>query len=424
MKRWIIRVFFLTGIILVSNGCKMNDTESPTVTITYPDDGASVSGIVTITVNADDNESVTRVEFYIDDSLEYTDTDAPYSYSWNTTGLPTGSTHSIKARAYDEEENMGESQTIYVTISQISLELVGYLAIPNFYARAISVSGSYAYLTGDAGGGDYFRVIDMSNPASPVEVWSGMTNLSSAPMIIKDNYLYVLYYNKGRIFDISNPASPESVGVFNNGDTLLLTGQGDIHGNYLFTGTYTVWSKNYFVVWDITNPVSPYPVGSYSTGSGNEFIDDVKISADGNYAYLAVDGYGLRIIDVSNPSYPYEIGSLNTGDGSEIEIYGSYVFMADNVNDIIHVIDVSSPASPFEVNTFAGGENSSTALSYPYFYQGHAYHLYVYDISNFSSSIPQLIDYTGGMHVSDILISGTYIYVAWGEDGLVILRLQ
>ncbi|HID92676.1 MAG TPA: hypothetical protein EYP60_01145 [bacterium (Candidatus Stahlbacteria)] len=64
-------------------------------------------------------------------------------------------------------------------------------------------------------------------------------------------------------------------------------------------------------------------------------------------------------------------------------------------------------------------------LSYPYFYKGHAYHLYVFDISNFSSSIPPpIIDYTGGMHVSGIVVLGNYIYVAWGEDGLVILKME
>lgn len=368
-RKIIIPVFFLIGVMFMTNGCKIEDTESPTVTITYPDDGASVSGIVNITVNADDNDGVERVEFYIDDSLEYTDTDAPYSYPWNTTGLPVGSSHSIKARAYDKEENMGESQTINVTIVQLSLTLVGQLAIPNFYARHIAVSGSYAYLTGDASGGDYLRVIDISNPASPVEVWSGLPGLAGFnAMLIKDNYLYVLYSFKGRVLDITDPSHPESVGVFDNGDTLLLVGSnGDIYGNYLFTGTYTAWSKYYFVVWDISNPTMPTPVGSYSTGSGYEWIYDVKVSPDGNYAYLAVGGYGLRVMNVSNPSSPYEVASLNTGDGVEIEIYGSYLFLADNVYFKVHVIDISNPASPVEVNTFAPGENFSIALSYPYF---------------------------------------------------------
>ena len=423
-KRAVFSVVSTVIFLLMMYGCK-GDTENPEIYITYPAEGDSVSGIITITVNATDNNEVVKVEFYIDDSLEYTDTGAPYEYSWNTSGLQIGSTHSIMARAYDKEENMGESQIIYVTIVSISLEPVGQIVIPNFYARCLAISGSYAYLTGDASGGNILRVINLSNPASPAEVWSGLPNLTGInPMLIKDNYLYVLYYNKGRIFDITDPSYPESVGVFNTGDTLLLMGQGDIHGNYLYTGTYTVWSKHYFVVWDITNPVFPSPIGSYSTGAGNEFIDDVKISDDGNYAYLAVDGYGLRIIDVSNPDSPYEIGSLNTGDGFEIETYGSYVFMADNVNDIIHVIDVSNPNSPFEVNAFAGGENFSTALSYPYFYQGHSYHLYVYDMTDFASSVPQLIDYTGGLNVNDILVSGPYIYVAWGEDGLVILKIK
>ena len=423
MKTKTMLALLVLATVAMLVGCA--DTESPIVTITYPKDGDAVSGVVSITATADDNMGVEKVEFYIDDTLEYTDTDEPYSYSWNTTGLPIESSHSIKAQAYDKEENIGESQTIYVTIAQISLTLVGQLAIPNFYPECIAIYGSYAYLTGGASGGDCLRAIDISNPASPTEVWAGLPNIGrNFPMLIKDNYLYVLYYNKGRIFDISNPSYPESVGVFNNGDTLMLVGQGDIYDNYLFTGTFTPWSKYYFVVWDITNPTSPSPVGSYSTGPGNEFIYDVKISSDGNYAYLAVGGYGLRIIDVSNPLNPVEVGSLNTGDGAAMALYGSYVFLADNVNNRIHIIDVSNPASPFEVNTL-GGQTHGLYLSYPYFYQGHAYHLYVFDISNFSSSIPPpIVDYTGGMDVSGIVVLGNYIYVAWGEDGIVILRME
>ena len=425
LKKSAILISFVICIMLLS-GCQVYDTESPTVSITYPMDGDSLSGVVTITATAEDNEGILRVEFYIDDSLKHTDTDEPYSYQWNTSLLPDSSSHTIMAKAYDKAENVGESDVISVIVirEEMELELVGQLVIPG--SRYVTVSGSYAYLSGGPSGGDKLRAIDISNPASPRETWSGMTGLQSAPMLIKDSYLYVLHYNKGRIFDISDPAYPESVGVFDNGDTLFLMGEGDIYDNYLFTGTYT-YDKHYFVVWDISNPTSPTPVGSYSTGSGQEFIDDVKVSSDGNYAYLAVDGYGLRVMDVSNPGSPYEVGSFELGDGSEIEIYGSYLFLSANPSGSqgIRIIDISNPASPTLIGSPIplAGDAYAMALSYPYLYRCHAWYLYVNDVSD-PLSASEIAVYDGGDTGLDITLSGGYIYVAWLNQGFVILRLR
>ncbi|MFY9532226.1 MAG: Ig-like domain-containing protein [Candidatus Acidiferrales bacterium] len=72
---------------------------SPTVSITSPASGATVSGTITVTANATDNAGVTKVEFYLDNSLQTTDTSSPYSWSWNTTSVTNGS-HTITTKCY------------------------------------------------------------------------------------------------------------------------------------------------------------------------------------------------------------------------------------------------------------------------------------------------------------------------------------
>ncbi len=74
--------------------------EPPTVSIVTPADGASVSGIVTIEAEADDDVGVKVVEFYIDNIRVYTDDSKPYTYSWDTSLYSYGS-HTIKVKAYD-----------------------------------------------------------------------------------------------------------------------------------------------------------------------------------------------------------------------------------------------------------------------------------------------------------------------------------
>jgi hypothetical protein len=66
------------------------------VTITYPSEGETVNGKVLITTNT---VGVDTVEFYIDGSLWYTDTAAPFEYSWNTRRSGDG-THTITVMGY------------------------------------------------------------------------------------------------------------------------------------------------------------------------------------------------------------------------------------------------------------------------------------------------------------------------------------
>ncbi|MGE5639334.1 MAG: Ig-like domain-containing protein [Clostridia bacterium] len=72
----------------------------PTVSMTSPANGATVSGTVSYAATASDNVGVSKVEFYVDGALAVTDTSTPYSGSVDTTKIANG-THTIKAIAYD-----------------------------------------------------------------------------------------------------------------------------------------------------------------------------------------------------------------------------------------------------------------------------------------------------------------------------------
>jgi Leucine-rich repeat (LRR) protein len=72
--------------ILIYWGCEdAQDTTPPTVSISSHSSGQTVNEIVTITVTTEDNEGISQVEFFIDDSLVLTDIESPYEYEWNTT---------------------------------------------------------------------------------------------------------------------------------------------------------------------------------------------------------------------------------------------------------------------------------------------------------------------------------------------------
>ena len=96
------------------------DTEPPVVAITNPVAG-NVSGTVTITVNASDNNSTADIvlAIYIDDVLKATGTGGTLSTTWNTRpkNLKAGSAHTIKATAIDAAGNMSAA-SVNVTIAK------------------------------------------------------------------------------------------------------------------------------------------------------------------------------------------------------------------------------------------------------------------------------------------------------------------
>ena len=67
-----------------------NDTTAPTVSVTAPRSGSSISGTTTLSASASDNVGVTRVEFYVDGKLVATDTASPYTTSWNPATVALG----------------------------------------------------------------------------------------------------------------------------------------------------------------------------------------------------------------------------------------------------------------------------------------------------------------------------------------------
>jgi hypothetical protein len=94
-----------------------NVDSPPTVTVTSPADGATVSGTVSIMADASDDNLVTQVEFFVDGGSIGTDTDGSdgWSASWDTSGETNGSPHTITAEATDDAAQT-DSDQISVTV--------------------------------------------------------------------------------------------------------------------------------------------------------------------------------------------------------------------------------------------------------------------------------------------------------------------
>ena len=91
------------------------DTIAPTVDITSPANGATVSGTVSIAASATDNVGVTKVACNLDGGTWVDDTTSPYTWTWDTTSVADGSTHTINCRAYDLAGNYADD-SVTVTV--------------------------------------------------------------------------------------------------------------------------------------------------------------------------------------------------------------------------------------------------------------------------------------------------------------------
>ncbi len=93
------------------------DTTLPTVGLTAPAAGATVSGTVTVSATASDNVGVVGVQFLLDGApLLAEDTTTPYSMSWTTTSTTNGA-HTLSARARDAAGNQDLATNVGVTVS-------------------------------------------------------------------------------------------------------------------------------------------------------------------------------------------------------------------------------------------------------------------------------------------------------------------
>jgi M6 family metalloprotease-like protein len=96
------------------------DNTVPTVSLTSPSSGATLTGTVTLQASAFDATALAHVDFLLDGTFVLgTDADSPYRYTWNTVGFSNGS-HTLSARAVDAAGNTTTSTAIPVTVSNTS----------------------------------------------------------------------------------------------------------------------------------------------------------------------------------------------------------------------------------------------------------------------------------------------------------------
>ena len=139
----------LAAVEVTSASSPPPDTTPPTVSITNPASGQTVSGTNPVAATASDDTAVASVQFFLDGrALGSPVTAAPYAVQWDTTTASNG-THTLSAQATDSSGNVGTSQSVSVIVqnpapamtcfvmqANVSVHGRGTVTTPSFHTAA------------------------------------------------------------------------------------------------------------------------------------------------------------------------------------------------------------------------------------------------------------------------------------------------
>ena len=282
-------------------------------------------------------------------------------------------------------------------------------AATRFGVRSLVVDGPIACVANWEAG---ICILDITNPEPPAVAATLATPGIANDIEVGGAYAYMAAGTWGlNVVNIADPTAPFLVGSHNTPAEALRV---EVNGSHL----YVADKEGDLQIYSVANPAAPAFVRSFSKVG---WCYDVAVS--GNRAYL-VDGF--TIVDVSDPANPVERGSVTTLFQSRaVEVVGNYAYVND-YNYQVHLFDLSNPAAPVLASKIVSAYSQPTGVAAAdgvVYIGGASSGLYVYDASD--PALPYLL---GAVYppeyANSIEVAGGYVYMADGDEGLVVAYAQ
>ncbi|MFN2245107.1 MAG: LVIVD repeat-containing protein, partial [Anaerolineae bacterium] len=162
---------------------------------------------------------------------------------------------------------------------------------------AVDVAGTLVY----AGVGPRLAILDVSKPSSPrlLGQTAPMPRVLEA-VTVDGGLAYVAAGDAGlRVVDVSDPAAPVEIGFL---DTAGYAWDVAVAGSH----AYIADGAGGLRVVNMLDPAHPAEQGAYEDPA----MEGMGVAVAGGYAYLADAGDGLRAVNVTDPAAPVEDGLL------------------------------------------------------------------------------------------------------------------
>jgi len=281
------------------------------------------------------------------------------------------------------------------------------------YAKTVVVSEGYAYVADEFGSGAFgFHIFDVSDPTTPVEV-AAVRPRGAEDIILDGTVAYLAAQYAGlAILDVSDPAVPTLIGELDIGYA---------SGLALSNGRLYVSTHVGLKVIDVSDPTTPLVLGAIDT-----FDKAVAIAVVDNFAYVAEEWSGLRIIDVSDPSSPLQVAAVETpGPASDVTVVGPLAYVSGR--GALRVIDVSDPLAPEALGAIStpGGAKAAVIREGIAYVASASGGLQVVDVSVPETPIQRSVFELGlRARGKDVAVAGGLAYLADTGKGLRILDVS
>ena len=281
------------------------DTTLPTVAISQPTSGATVSGTTPITANAGDNVAVAKVEFYVDGTLLSTVTSSPYTTSWNTTVVTNGS-HTVMAKAYDTSNNTNSSS---VTVTVSNTDTTPPTAPGNLTAsvqNATQVTLSWTASTDPDSAVAGYRV---ERNGVVIATVTG-TNYSDTTVSAGTTYNYnVLAYDPSN--NVSSPSNTATVTTPTIADTTPPTTPGNLTASTSGAQVNLSWTASTDTGGSGLAGYKIYRNGVQIGTSTTTTYGDATVSSGNTYTYYIVAYDGANNVSPSSSQVSISVGNVS-----------------------------------------------------------------------------------------------------------------
>jgi hypothetical protein len=275
-----------------------------------------------------------------------------------------------------------------------------------------------------AAGENGLRIIDASNPAMPVEIgnhhlsqeirnMAGEYNVAFVTgLSIEGSQAYLAIKDIGiRVVEISNPAAPVESGFFP-----VTNGINDIavHDNYAYIST----GVNGLEIMNLLPNTSAEP-GSYNIPYA---FKDVAVG--NKYAYILGDK-GLLTVDLSNPEIFTQVDfyELNANILNGVEIDAEYAYIASS--DGLQIIGLSDTSIPTEEKyaELEGLNLEDLVIEENYVYAAGSHGLSILDVSSPLQPVVKGSCKTENW-TDDLAKAGNYVYLVVRDEGIWIIDVS
>ncbi len=293
--------------------------------------------------------------------------------------------------------------------------------------RLLTYSEGFIYAVNNYEGQKKLHVIDVVNPASPIEVASCSLAARGIDIAVDSNRLVIAAGEYGIItVDISSPLNPVCAGRYNTSQDAISLAIKDNYAIVMDSPAYYM-NPGYILVVDITDLTNP----SLSLSLPYYLTNDVALQ--GNYAFVTTfEPTRLKVLDITDPPHAFELSSMWLSNAHCIDAFGEFAYIGYSVwtggNGHVKIIDISPPQIPVEICDYSveGYLKCSAVIGNYVYLADNTVGMRIVNISDPANPVeegifesPAIYGYGAtGMDVWD-----NYVFLACGYEGLRIINV-